>query len=130
MMKKVLIYSVLAIMLSFSAFSPSNENISIVGKWECIKKFNGSAVSLVAIFRANGVYDGFVDKKAFVTGKYKMTQDTLHFIDVIGNGIYDATYKVKFFGDRDSLKVSVIQDTVVGRRQGTDGFVFKRIKND
>lgn len=127
-MKKALGYSVLAIILSLSAFSPVNDDYSILGKWECIKTYNGSPLSLVAIFRANGVYDGFANKKAFITGKYKMMHDTLHISDVTCNSAYEGTYKVKFFGDRDSLQFNVIRDTCVGRREGSDGFVFKRLK--
>jgi len=121
-MKKLSLSSLLATIL-LSAFTVNDEPNPLLGKWENTRTFQGATMSLLAYFKADGRYSGFVNKKAFVTGKYGVKHDTLYFYD---ENNYAATYKIQFFG-QDSLKLQVIQDTVAGRREGTSNYLFKKI---
>ncbi len=125
-MKKFYLFSALVIIL-FPDISFTIDGNPLVGKWENKGTSHGQAFNLMAIFRANGTYDGFINKKEFVSGLYHMKHDTLYIADATCNDKYEGTYKMEFFGQRDSLKFHVIQDTCVGRREGTDGKVFKKI---
>jgi len=122
-MKKLSLFSLLAVIL-LSAFATINDPNPLLGKWENTRTYQGAVMSLMAYFKADGSYSGFVNKKAFVTGKYQLKHDTLYFND---DNNYAGTYKVQMFG-QDSLKFHVIQDTVTGRREGTDNYLFKKIK--
>jgi hypothetical protein len=111
----------------FTVVSFTIDNNLLVGKWEYSSTQPGGSFKLLAIFRANGTFDGFINKKEFVSGAYRMKQDTLYISDPTCNVRYEGIYKVEFFGQRDSLKFHVIQDTCKGRREGTDGFLFKNV---
>jgi hypothetical protein len=121
-MKKLSLLGLLAVAL-LSAFAVINEPNPLLGKWENTRLFQGATMSLMAYFKADGSYSGFVNKKAFVTGKYGVKHDTLYFYD---ENNYAATYKIQLFG-QDSLKLHVIQDTVTGRREGTSNYLFKKL---
>jgi len=125
-MKKLNLLSLLAIIL-LSAFALANNPNPLVGRWENTRIFQGSKISLVGNFKADGSYSGFINKKVFVTGKYQMKHDTLYIDDSTCGAGYTGTYQVQFFG-QDSLKFHVIQDTCQGRREGTDNFLFKKLK--
>jgi hypothetical protein len=125
-MKKIISSCLLAFVV-LSAFKLSNEPNPLVGRWENTRLFQGSKISLIGNFKADGSYSGFINKKAFVTGKYQMKHDTLYIGDNTCGLEYTGTYKVQFFG-QDSLKFHVIQDTCTGRREGTDNFLFKKLK--
>ncbi|HEY9197239.1 MAG TPA: hypothetical protein VIM77_13275 [Mucilaginibacter sp.] len=125
-MKKLYQFSILMAMLCM-ALSFTYDNNLLVGKWEYSSTQPGGPFKLLAIFRANGTFDGFINKKEFVSGTYHMKQDTLYISDPTCNAQYEGIYKVEFFGQRDSLKFHVIQDTCKGRRQGTNGFLFRNV---
>jgi len=125
-MKKILCLSIfVSVLLPVTAFTIDDN--PLLGKWEHSGKSQGQPFNLMAIFRANGTYDGFINKKEFVSGVYHMNHDTLYIADATCNDKYNGTYKMEFFGKLDSLKFHVIQDTCVGRRQATDGKVFKKL---
>lgn len=125
-MKKIVLSSLLALVV-LSAFTLIIEPSPLVGRWENIRMLQGSKISLIGNFKADGSYSGFINKKAFVTGKYQMKHDTLYIGDNTCGLDFVGTYKVQFFG-QDSLKFHVIQDTCQGRREGTDNFLFKKLK--
>ena len=125
-MKKLSLLSLLAIVL-LSAFTLISDPNPVIGRWENTRKFQGSVVSIIGNFKADGSYSGFINKKAFVTGKYEVKHDTLYIEDSTCGQGYKGTYKVQFFG-KDSLKFHVIQDTCRGRREGTHNFLFVRLK--
>jgi len=122
-MKKLSLFGLLAFVL-LSAFATIDDSNPLLGKWENTRTYQGAAMSLLAYFKADGSYSGFVNKKVFVIGKYQLKHDTLYFND---NNNYAGTYKVQMFG-QDSLRFHVIQDTVIGRREGTNNYLFKKIK--
>ncbi|SDH15051.1 hypothetical protein [Mucilaginibacter gossypii] len=112
----------------FAAVSFTSQTNPLVGKWENSGVFKGDPYKFLAIFRANGSFDGFMNNKEFVSGTYHMNHDTLYMSDPTCNAKYEGKYKVEFFGQLDSLKFHVIQDTCKGRVEGTNGFLFKRVR--
>jgi hypothetical protein len=125
-MKKLSLVSLSAVVL-LSAFALATDPNPLVGRWENTRKFQGSLISLIGNFKADGSYSGFINKKVFVTGKYQMKHDTLYIDDSTCGPGYVGIYSVQFFG-QDSLKFHVIADTCQGRREGTDNFMFKKLK--
>ena len=127
-MKKTISLSLLAILL-MSAFIAVDEPAPILGRWENKSMYQGSPFSLLVVFRTTGKYDAFANNKIFVSGTYHMKHDTLYISDPTCNSAYEGTYKIQFFGQPDSLKLHVIQDTCTGRREGSNGFVFTKLKS-
>lgn len=125
-MKKIYRISILSFLL-FTAVAFIKDNNPLVGKWEYSGTDQGRPFKFLAIFRANGTFDGFINQKEFVSGTYHMNHDTLYMSDPTCNAKYEGSYKVEFFGKLDSLKCHVVQDTCVGRREGTDGILFKKV---
>ncbi|TDO20816.1 hypothetical protein [Pedobacter duraquae] len=124
-MKKVFFATMLAI--SIINFSFTEDTNPLIGRWEWSTKHVEGPLTILAVFKTNGIYDGFANKKNFVTGTYQVKHDTLFIADPICNAKYNATYKLKFFGKQDSVQFNVIQDTCAQRRKGIDGFVYKRL---
>jgi len=125
-MKKLILSSLLAIGL-LSAFKFNDES-PIVGRWELNSVFQGQPFSFLVVFRSTGNYDGFLNKKTFVSGTYQMKHDTLYISDPICNSNYKGTYKVEFFA-QDSIKFHVLQDTCRGRKEGVNNLVYKKVKS-
>lgn len=125
-MKKIILSCLLALVV-LSAFKLTDGPNPLVGRWENIRLFQGAKMSLIGNFKSDGTYSGFINKKAFVTGKYQMKHDTLYIDDSTCGTGYTGIYQVQFFG-QDSLKFHVIQDTCQGRREGTNGFLFRKLK--
>jgi len=125
-MKKLSLLGLLAIVL-FSAFAIKDDPNPLTGRWENTRLYRGTKMSLIGNFKADGSYSGFINQKVFVTGKYQMKHDTLYIDDSTCGLGYTGTYKVQFFS-QDSLKFHVIQDTCTGRREGTNNFMFRKIK--
>jgi hypothetical protein len=125
-MKKLSLLSLPGIIL-LSAFALINDANPLQGRWENTRMYQGRPMSLIGDFRADGTYSGFINKKVFVTGNYQVKHDTLFIYDITCNITYAGTYKIHFFG-QDSLKFQVILDTCSGRREGTSGFLFKKLK--
>lgn len=126
-MKKLALFGIIAVLLS-SVFAFKDEPNPVLGRWENNSIFQGKPFSFLVIFKANGNFDGFANKKIFVSGIYHMQHDTLYIADATCNSNYFGTYKINFMGQADSIQFKVIKDTCRGRVQGTDKFVFKRVK--
>jgi hypothetical protein len=125
-MKKFCLPGVLLVIVcSFISFK--SDTNPLVGKWEYSSTYQGGPFKLLAIFRNNGTFDGFINQKEFVSGTYHVNHDTLYMSDPTCNAKYEGSYKFEFFGQRDSLKFHVIQDTCSGRREGTNGKLFKKV---
>lgn len=126
-MKKVAFCGLLVI-ISLLGFSTVNDDDSVLGKWEWKRPSPKDPLSIVLTFKANGGYDIIANQKPFVAGTYKMQHDTMYISAPICNNKYMGTYKVKFMGRRDSIQFKVVADTCRIRRQGTDGFVYRKVK--
>jgi hypothetical protein len=125
-MKKTFLFSIFCAVL-FAAVSFISEINPLVGKWEYSGTDHGRPFKFLAIFRANGTFDGFINQKEFVSGTYHMNHDTLYMSDPTCNAKYEGSYKIEFIGQPDSIKPHVVQDTCIGRRMSTDGKVFKKV---
>jgi hypothetical protein len=125
-MKKLYLLIALVVIIC-SAISFTIDTNPLVGKWEYFGTSQGQPFKLLAIFRTNETFDGFINKKEFVSGAYHMKHDTMYISDPTCNSKYEGVYKVEFFGQRDSLKFHVIQDTCFGRREATNGLLFKKV---
>jgi len=111
-----------------AGFSYPEETNPLVGRWEWTRVYPEGPLSILAVFRSNGTYDGFANKKSFVSGTYSVKHDTLFISDPVCNSKYSGTYKLTFLGQRDSVRFNVIQDTCKGRRGGVNGMVYKQVK--
>lgn len=125
-MKRLTLSGLLALTL-LAAFKITDEPSPIQGRWEFKTVYQAQPFSFLVVFRNNGKYDGFLNKKTFVSGNYQMKHDTLYISDPICNSAYRGTYKVQYHGQADSLTFHVIQDTCRARREGSDGFTFKKV---
>src|SRR6476659_10245437 len=115
-MEKVLLYSALAIL---SVFIEKNK---LIARWESKPSEKGNVTGVV--FK-DSTFEGYVNKKPFVSGVYKMEKDTFSFID---NGCEGkrGVYKIIFFSDLDSLRFDPMLDSCDGRRAGMSRLVLGR----
>jgi hypothetical protein len=111
-----------------SAFKLMDDLSPIQGRWETSSVYQGQPFSFLFVFRNNGNYDGFLNKKTFVSGTYQLKHDTLYISDPICNSAYQGSYKVQYHGQLDSLTFHLIQDTCGGRQEGMDRITFKKVK--
>jgi hypothetical protein len=117
-MAKLMLYSALMV---FYAFAGENQ---LIGRWESKPSEKGNVTDVV--FK-DSTFEGYVNKKPFVSGVYKMEKDTFSFID---NGCEGkrGVYKIIFFSDLDSLRFEPILDSCYGRRAGMSRLVLGRKK--
>ena len=96
----------------------------IVGRWHqhYSKTINGQAH-----FRPDGTFDGYINEKLFISGKYYIRQDTFGISDPFCSTKYYGTYKLNFI-TADSTHLTVIEDTCGKRRRDLDNGRWGRIK--
>ena len=123
-MKKAFLIPLGVLILVAASFTDSPNKL--VGHWQTVSP---RGAVLLAVFRPDGSFDGFIDGKAFVSGKYSVRQDTLRMSDASCNVNYYGTYHLGF-SVKDSVRFTVIQDTCTGRRRGSDGLTLGRIVPD
>lgn len=111
-----------AIALAAFALYPADK---ITGHWESPVSPNGNVTSVV--FKTDGTFEGFVNRKAFVSGQYHFENDVLSFTD---NGCEGkkGVYKMIFFSKNDSLRSEAISDSCIERREGMSRLVLGRVK--
>ena len=100
------------------------DKTDIVGRWKTKPSEKGN-VTLVN-FKSDNHFDGFINKKPFVTGTYQYQYPELYFID---NGCEGKTgrYKVIFFSNDDSIRLEPIADSCKERMEGMKRMVLGRI---
>lgn len=109
-------------LIALLAFAFTNPPNTLVGRWQ--KRLPDGTLG-GAIFRSDSSFDGLINNKPFVSGKYYVRQDTFHIQDgACGN--YYGVYKLTFV-TADSIHFAVIQDRCQGRRQGNDGLTLGRV---
>ena len=109
-MKKVFILPLIGIVLTLvSSTSPPGK---LTGRWQ--PKMMGG-VSAITVYRTDGTFDIFLNNKTFVSGRYKVNQDTLSISDPICGTGYYGTYQLTFITE-DSIRQTLIQDTCQVRR--------------
>lgn len=118
-MKIVLIITIITSLLAFGT------NDKLTGKWETKPWENGVITGLV--FKHDNTFEGYVNKKPFVSGTYSLEDSIISFVD---NGCEGRTavYKVIFFSNSDSMRWEPIQDSCTRRREGIPKLILGRVK--
>ncbi len=117
-MAKLMLYS--AVMF-FSAIVGKNQ---LIGRWESKPSEKGNITGVV--FK-DSTFEGYVNKKPFVSGVYKLENDTFSFVD---NGCQGkrGVYKIILFSDSDSLRFEPVNDSCSDRRNGMSRLILGRKK--
>lgn len=113
-----MLYSVIMVL---SGFLGENK---LVGRWESKPSEKGNVTGVV--FK-DSTFEGYVNKKPFVSGVYKLENDNFSFVD---NGCEGkrGVYKIIFFSDSDSLRFEPLNDSCEGRRNGMSRLILGRKK--
>jgi len=124
-MKNALIVlgSIAFLSFTFSFTEPDNR---ILGRWNKITKTPDGQIDLMFVFRTDSTYDGIVNGKAFINGKYFIKNDTMSISDNSCNLAYYGTYRLKYFA-KDSLLFTAISDTCKQRYEGANGLACKKM---
>ncbi len=112
----------ISIVILASAFAIDNP---LTGRWQTKPSENGNVTGVV--FRTDSTFEGYVNRKPFVTGKYSLKDDVFTFTDNGCNGA-QGVYKIVFFSNQDSLRFEVISDECVERLQGMTKLIMGRVK--
>jgi len=117
-MTRLLLFSAVVILFAFIGKN------NLVGRWESKPSEKGNVTGVV--FK-DSTFEGYVNKKPFVSGVYKMDKDTFSFVD---NGCEGkrGVYKIIFFSDMDSLRFEPILDSCDDRKAGMSRLVLGRKK--
>lgn len=97
----------------------------LTGRWQTAPSVKGNVTSVV--FKSDKSFEGFVNKKPFVTGTYELTDSLFTLRDNGCNGV-TAKYKIIFFSNEDSIRFQPIEDSCKGRLEGMNKMVLGRIK--
>ena len=118
-MKQTMRAAVVLILLSFTMKD------DIVGRWQTKPSANGNVTG--AVFKADKSFEGYVNKKPFVSGKFEFENNILSFTDNGCNGA-KAVYKTEFFSNGDSLRFVAIEDSCAERKTGMSKLILGRVK--
>ncbi|HJS52939.1 MAG TPA: hypothetical protein VJ765_00305 [Chitinophagaceae bacterium] len=118
-MKRILASTII---FSLLAFAPKNK---LVGRWETKISPKGNITGVV--FNKDNTYEGFINKKPFVSGNYSLHRNTITIEENGCNGA-KATYKLIFFSHSDSLRFEPITDSCTERREGMTRTILGRVK--
>lgn len=118
-MKTILFVFTLVALLSFAT-----EN-KLAGRWESAPSMNGNVTG--AVFKEDGSFEGYVNRKPFVTGTYALKDSILSFTDNGCMGM-EGVYKVAFFSNSDSLRFQAISDNCSERKAGMERLTLGRVK--
>ena len=96
----------------------------LIGRWESKPSEKGNVTGVV--FK-DSTFEGYVNKKPFVSGVYKLEDDLFSFVD---NGCQGkrGLYKIILFSDSDSLRFEPIADSCTDRKNGMSRLVLGRKK--
>lgn len=97
----------------------------LTGRWETKVSPKGNVTGVV--FKANNTFEGYINRKPFVSGQYSLTDSIITMTD---NGCEGkpAICKVIIFSNGDSLRFQPIEDPCIDRKQGMERTVFGRVK--
>ena len=111
-----------AILISLFAFMAKNK---LVGRWETKPSPKGNITGVV--FNKDNTYEGYVNKKPFVSGTYSVHRKTITIEETGCNGL-KAVYKLVFFSHSDSLRLEPVSDSCTERREGMKRTILGRVK--
>jgi hypothetical protein len=117
---KIMILAAIALMLAASEPNP------LQGRWETKPSPKGNVTLLN--MKADSSFEGYFNKKPFVSGTYTFTKDSI--LSFVDNGCNHArgTYKVIFFSEGDSIRFEPVSDTCTERRNGMIKTIMGRVK--
>jgi len=119
-MKRIFVtVGIVAILL---AFAPKNK---LVGRWETKPSSKGNVTGVV--FNKDNTYEGYVNKKPFVSGNYSLSRNRITIEENGCNGV-KAIYKLVFFSHQDSLRFEAISDSCTERKEGMERTILGRVK--
>ena|SRR5690349_72959 len=97
----------------------------LTGRWESKPSEKGNVTGVV--FKSDNTFEGFINRKPFVTGEYTFNDSIFSFVD---NGCAGkrGIYKVVFFSNEDSMHLIPVSDSCDERRNGMSRLVLGRIK--
>jgi hypothetical protein len=107
------------------ALAAASEPNPLVGRWETKPSPKGNVTGLY--MKADSSFEGFINKKPFVTGTYTYKDSLLSFVDN-GCNRTRGLYKVIFFSEGDSIRFEPVSDTCTERRNGMSKTIMGRIK--
>lgn len=113
-----MLYPVIMVLFGFI------EENKLIGRWESKPSEKGNVTGVV--FK-DSTFEGYVNKKPFVSGVYKLENGNFSFVD---NGCEGklGVYKIIFFSDSDSLRFEPVSDSCEGRRNGMSRLILGRKK--
>jgi hypothetical protein len=100
-------------------------NDKLTGRWETKPSEKGNITGVV--FNKDNTYEGYVNKKPFVSGKYSLRRNTIIIEETGCNGT-QGIYKLIFFSHSDSLRFEPISDSCTERREGMIRTILGRVK--
>ena len=95
----------------------------LVGKWESPPSPKGNITTVH--FKSDGSFEGFVNRKPFVSGHYELEKDLLKFTDNGCDG-HPGTYQLVFSNHGDSLRFRPVDDSCAERKAGMSKLVVGR----
>jgi len=116
-----------AILISmvFMTLTAVTEKDMLTGRWESKPSPKGNTTGV--LFKDDNSFEGYVNKKPFVSGNYVLQDSIFSFTD---NGCDGARgiYKIIFFSDADSIRFEPISDSCMERREGMRRTILGRVK--
>lgn len=115
------------ILISLAAILFYTSTDELTGRWESPVSPKGNVTGVV--FKDDQTFEGYVNKKPFVTGQYSYdsNEDIFTFTDNGCNGV-TGIYKINFFSNGDSMSFKAIMDSCAERKAGMERLVMGRVK--
>ena len=111
-----------ATIVALVSFTVTDE---LTGRWETKPSAKGNITGVV--FKADNSFEGYINKKPFVSGQYTLENGIFSFTDNGCDG-KKGVYKIVFFSNSDSLRFEPINDSCEERRNGMNRTVLGRVK--
>ncbi len=101
------------------------EKDRLSGRWESQPSPKGNVTGVV--FKTDSTFEGYVNKKPFVSGTYTLDDGIFTFTD---NGCEGkrGVYKIFFFSNADSIRFVPIVDSCTERKAGMSKLIMGRVK--
>jgi hypothetical protein len=117
---KVLMISIVAMI--FAVVPPEDK---LTGRWETKPSDKGNVTGI--LFKSDNNFEGYINRKPFVSGRYTLEDDIFTFTDNGCDGM-KGVYKIIFFSDADSVRFQPIADSCDRRREGMIRLVMGKVK--
>ncbi|WP_298737454.1 hypothetical protein [uncultured Chitinophaga sp.] len=116
---------IVLIFFAAMAYVTLSEKDRLHGRWETKPSEKGNVTGVV--FKADSTFEGYINKKPFVSGTYTLQDDIFTFTD---NGCEGkrGVYKIFFFSNADSMRFVPITDSCIDRKEGMSRLVMGRVK--